>query len=139
MWQFNPWKLDELKNKQASEPPPPDKFADAKKIMEEENISVSSDKDTKALQDIFNAFNSKNWDISSEAENTADIADKLSKLDDNIFNLCEAIVKQNYIIIRQNNALISQNDALKTQNDYLLKKVDELSDRLENLENPTGN
>ncbi len=103
------WESDEWLNP-SSRPEPKTHFDRAMAYFGDEHIRCKSDVDKKTVEQLYRVLKENNI----EAEEQDSLAKAVGALDANLFNLCKAIICQNFMLMR---------------------KVDDLSARIARLEN----
>ena len=103
------WESDEWLNP-SSRPEPKTRFDRAMAYFGDEHIRCKSDVDKKTVEQLYRVLKENNI----EAEEQDSLAKAVGALDANLFNLCKAIICQNFMLMR---------------------KVDDLSARIARLEN----
>jgi hypothetical protein len=85
------------------------KFDDAMDYFSGEQIQCLSSTDRETVERLYSTLKEDNYDTSDDSN----LRDAISSLDANIYNLCKALIYQNFMLMR---------------------KVDELSRRIDDLE-----
>ena len=88
-----------------SEPkPPPTKEDKARDYFEEQNVSCFTPQDLDAFVKMFTSLKENNYDTC----NDDNLVDAISSLDANLYNLCQAIMYQNFMLLRRVDRLEGQ-------------------------------
>ena len=87
----------------------PSKFEKAMDYFDEQQIRCNVEVDREVIERLYSALKDDNYDT----VNDTSLVDAISSLDINIYNLCHAIIEQNFMLMR---------------------KVDSLCDKIDNIE-----